>query len=904
MTPRRPYRTAARPAGVTISAGAMMRARAMRPAAAARARAVWTLPAPPPGVIPADGIAMDSADGMQGLLAWAASGGGVEQGLSGADVFRFPGYVFLSELSQRPEYRRMVGCLAQEMTRKWCRLTSSGDDDKQAKLTILAAAMKRYRVRDVFRTLAEHDGTFGRMGLLFDTGHADDPAEMEIELKASAEKVPVGGLKGIRAIEPIWTYPGPYNSTQPIAPDFYRPEHWYCNGQRIHRSRLYVGTSREVPDILKPSYMFGGVSLIALAKPYVDAWLRTKTSVADLLDSFTTWVLKTNLAATLGGGDGTEIADRADLFCAYRSSRGLFVIDKETEDLGNISVPLSGLDQLQAQSQEHMASVDGMPLVVLLGITPHGLGATAEPEMDAWRNRIHALQEHLFNAPLARVMDLIQLSEFGLIDREIGFEWLPLEEESDADKAARRKTEADTAKVLIDAGVISPDEERQRLAAEEGSAYGNLDLSIEITPPGQEAGQEGQDGPTGGDPSGGAQPPGGEPDPAQEAPGGHGGGNPAGAPQGSGPQAGPQPSKGAPQAAHDTEHWITAHPNGGEGVPLLVEGGLCGVYTVKGGAGGKLDGKTVTPTSMSKALPGNADAEKPLTAAEHTDRASRHRAEQEKHQKKINGGDFVTDAEEDKIHRMRNFHASRADMHEKAARAAAPADHQAEAHSHWNAKQDARSKQQQHGAEALRLEGEAETAKEKGNDGEHRRLTEQAARHAALRNSYAAEAMAHHAAAEAAEAAHAASPAGIAAAKKRADDLADGRAKAAEAHEQGEKNKAALAVKETAWKKAEAEEKKAEKEAAKPGLDTHLGLSNHHREQASWHRGEAQSARHDAAQAKNFGLKEEGAALEAKAGEHKKQMAIHAAAYKGHLDAHHAGKTLAAGAGDGAGCQS
>ena len=61
----------------------------------------------------------------------------------------------------------------------------------------------------------------------------------------------------------------------------------------------------------------------------------------------------------------------------------------------------------------------------------------------------------------------------------------------------------------------------------------------------------------------------------------------------------------------DAEHWITAHPNGphSDGTPLLIEG-EGGNYKIKGGAGGKLTGKEVKPSSMSNARPGT-DAPKP-----------------------------------------------------------------------------------------------------------------------------------------------------------------------------------------------------------------------------------------------------------------------------------------------------
>ena len=65
----------------------------------------------------------------------------------------------------------------------------------------------------------------------------------------------------------------------------------------------------------------------------------------------------------------------------------------------------------------------------------------------------------------------------------------------------------------------------------------------------------------------------------------------------------------ADASGHD-EHWITVHPNGKDhkGDALLIEGSSDGGYTVKGGAGGKLNGETITPKSMSNGRLSGASA--------------------------------------------------------------------------------------------------------------------------------------------------------------------------------------------------------------------------------------------------------------------------------------------------------
>ena len=468
---RPPVAPSAKPA-MRVSWEALARAKAPE----AKPVTPWMVPTPAPGVLPEGaGMAMDSAIG--GLYDYAQQMSPYGAGVS------FPGYPLLAELSLIAEYRRMALTLSQEMTREWGKIVSSGDDDKTLKIKLLEEAMDGFRLRDVFREAAEMDALFGKAHIYIDVGVSDDRDELATPLVASPRKIRKGSIRRIKTVEPIWTSPGTYNSSDPLADSFYRPQSWYVMGKEIHHTRLLTLISREVPDILKPAFFFGGVSLSALARPYIDGWHRTRKSVSDLLHSFTIWNLQTDMMATLSGGSGEDMAARAQLFNDMRDNRGLMMTDKEGEALENISVPLSTLDALQAQAQEQICSVDGFPIVVLLGLSPHGLNATAEPEMDVWRNRVRAQQEHLFNRPLKKIMDFIQLSEFGEIDDSLAWQWNDLKQQDGLQEANIRKIDADAAVELINAGVLSPEEIRQHLASQEDSPYSNIDVSDVPVPP-------------------------------------------------------------------------------------------------------------------------------------------------------------------------------------------------------------------------------------------------------------------------------------------------------------------------------------------------------------------------------------------------------------------------------------
>lgn len=434
---------------------------------------------PPSGVVPEDqkatAMAMDSTP-----YDYLNSFG------MGMSCQAFPGYPRLAQMALLPEYRKMVAIIAEEMTRKWISLRSVGDDDKTDRLEQLEAELKRLNVREVFRQAAENDGYFGRGQIYLDMKTPlgalamDDPVELASPLFIDKNKISKGTLFSLRSIEPVWTYPNTYNADNPLSPQFYRPQAWFVMAKKVDASRLLTLISRPVPDMLKASYNFGGLSLIQVAEPYVNNWLRTRDSVGDMVHAFSVSGLAVDMASALAGDGATGIFDRAELFNRMRDNRGVMMLDKANEEFFQFNTPLSGLDALQAQAQEQMASISSIPLVKLLGVTPSGLNASSDGEIRVFYDGIHAAQENLFRSPLKKILDIAQLSLFGDIDPDIDFKFEPLYQLSELDQATVHKTEADTDAVLIGAGVISTDEARERVAADPDSPYQSLDLNAEI----------------------------------------------------------------------------------------------------------------------------------------------------------------------------------------------------------------------------------------------------------------------------------------------------------------------------------------------------------------------------------------------------------------------------------------
>lgn len=464
-------------------------------------------PALPDGVKP-NGIAMD----------------GSPLGNFGADCFfgtGFIGYPRLAELAQISEYRSVSETTANEMTRQWIEIKSAGEEDNSEAIRQIEECCERLNVRDVFRKAVETDGLFGRGQILVQI--KDHDGKLANPLLLTEKTIAKGSLKALVNIEPMWMTPAPYNAVDPTLPDFYKPKAWYVMAQEIHASRLFTLISRPVPDMLKPAYNFGGVSMTQLMMPYVERWLRTVDSVSDLLHSFSLSGIKTDMSAILGGSDDgdTNIILRAELYNRLRDNRGLMLLSKDEEEFFQFNTPLSGLDALLAQSQEQMAAPSHTPLVKLLGITPSGLNASTEGEIAVYYDHIRAMQENLLRDPLDKLLrdpldkllKLVQLHLFGKVNDNITFDFVPLRQMSETELSTIRKSDTDRDVAYIQAGVVSAEEVRGRLAGEPGSGYNGIDVEDvpEMPDDGFSDGMNDGEGEEGGD---SADP---KPEPAQDA---------------------------------------------------------------------------------------------------------------------------------------------------------------------------------------------------------------------------------------------------------------------------------------------------------------------------------------------------------------------------------------------------
>lgn len=389
----------------------------------------------------------------------------------------FVGYGVLTGLAQNGLIRAGVEMRAKEMTRAWGELVREGNDKPQNadeqndQLKQLEQDIRKFKIQKMFNKAAQYCGYYGGVLVFIDTG--EDANSLANPLTISKETFSEGSLKGLRLVEPFTVSPGFYNSTNPISANYFKPSLWYVQGIPVHASRFLYFAENELPTLIRPAYNFFGLSLAQKVLDAVSHYTGCRESSARLLKKYAVTIFKTNMQDVLSGGFDNELQNRVTYFNQMRDNDGTAVIDKEAEDLVVMTTSLAGVTDLVRQAMEYVAAMFNEPVTKMWGLSPNGFN-TGDSDLSNHYDNIESLQEDMFGEPMAKLVKILQMNAFGEIDESIHFEFAPLDKDDETATVTNNKTKAETDTILMEAGIIAPEEARQRLIDEPNSGYNNL----------------------------------------------------------------------------------------------------------------------------------------------------------------------------------------------------------------------------------------------------------------------------------------------------------------------------------------------------------------------------------------------------------------------------------------------
>lgn len=384
-------------------------------------------------------------------------------------VQTFVGYQIAAIVAQHWLVDKACTMPARDAIRHGYEITvNDGEKADPALLRKIRKLDKKFGIKRNVVEFVRFNRIFGIRIALFDI-ESDDP--LFYEKPFNIDGVKPGSYKGISQIDPYWITPELDGdaAANPASRHFYEPTWWRVNGRRYHRTHLIVIRNGSVADILKPTYLYGGVSIPQKIAERVYAAERTANEAPMLAMTKRLLTWKMDIQAALSNQEAFDA--KMAWFVATRDNFGVKTIGLQDE-IEQTDTSLADVDDVIMTQYQLVAAIADVPSTELLGTSPKGFNATGEYESDSYIKGLETIQSNDMEPLIDRHYLLLSKSE-GL-GVEIEIEWNAADSPSAKDLAEINKTKADTATAYAQAGAIDGTDIRQKLIADKDSGFNGI----------------------------------------------------------------------------------------------------------------------------------------------------------------------------------------------------------------------------------------------------------------------------------------------------------------------------------------------------------------------------------------------------------------------------------------------
>jgi hypothetical protein len=445
-----------------------------------------------PESIEGDSVAMDQADEPtydelmeshgydSGFLKQAFA---LSQNLLPDDLFNwysaqsFIGYQACAIISQHWLVNKTLVVPAEDAVRNWFDIAT--DNDEEIEDEDIAKLIKLDKKYKLFKNLMEAEINRRRFGFRLVIYNVESEDKDYYRKPFNIDGVKQGSYKGMSQVDPSWISPllNPEAAANPASMDFYEPTWWQISGTAYHKSHLEIIRYVQPPDILKPTYQYGGIPLVQLILERVYAAERTANEAPMLVQTKRLNVLHTDLAGVTANQKG--FTERIQQWIGFRDNYGVNVVGHE-DVVDQLDTTLNDLDEVIMTQYQLVAAVSGVPATKLLGTSPKGFNATGLYERENYHESLESIQK-ILTPIIDHHHKLVIKSEMGgaLSKSEKPFEvvtvWNPVGSTTPKEQAEINLLHAQTALTYVQAGAITELEVRNQIISDPKSGFNSLE---------------------------------------------------------------------------------------------------------------------------------------------------------------------------------------------------------------------------------------------------------------------------------------------------------------------------------------------------------------------------------------------------------------------------------------------
>lgn len=343
--------------------------------------------------------------------------------------------------------RKIVDIPALDACRKW--------RDWQAKkpqIEALEKEEKRLNVKGKILKASKKARLFGGAAVYIGTGDNDLSQPLEVD------RIGKGGVRYLNVMTRR-QFNGGEIDRNPESEWYGQPKEYTiagANGEQltIHPSRLvlFTGAMPADDETSSNAWQGWGDSVLQSTLDAVKNADSTAGNIASLVFEAKVDVIRIpNFMASLGNAEyRAKLLERYTLANTSKGINGTLLLDKE-EEYETKSAPLAGLTDILMGFLQIVSGAADIPVTRLLGQSPAGMNSTGTADMKNYHDRIQSMQELEIEPAMVRLDECLERSA-DVVDPDVYYQWAPLEQMSEKERADIFKTTADAARTIVGSG--------------------------------------------------------------------------------------------------------------------------------------------------------------------------------------------------------------------------------------------------------------------------------------------------------------------------------------------------------------------------------------------------------------------------------------------------------------------
>ena len=359
--------------------------------------------------------------------------------------------------------RRVVDVVADDMVREWIDIE---DDEKE----VIPEMLENIGAEEAFSDALKWQRLYG--GALIVVGAMDGQpldAPLVSEKAKSIEWLKVVNMYDIDLTSSVW-------DSNPMSKTFGKILTYMIDFRTgttgtvvrtpVHYTRCLAFFGESVPENIaytEQKLRYWGSSVLQPIWEQLRDMGGVMGSVANLMYELIIGKYKfANLSQIMAAGKEAQLITRMEIINASKSIINGVLLDS-TDEYTRDTANLSGISDVIDRFMMLLSGVTGIPLTRLFGRSPGGLNSTGEGDLSNYYDMVKAKQKTDLKRPLKELLGL--LSVIAGYAEPVSFKFNPLVQMTEKEEYEMEKLEADTKraqaetdKIYIDTGVLSPEE--------------------------------------------------------------------------------------------------------------------------------------------------------------------------------------------------------------------------------------------------------------------------------------------------------------------------------------------------------------------------------------------------------------------------------------------------------------